>query len=157
MQVTYTYLDYTIVDYGNGEYVIALNTFDTRDNTDMEFSFEIINPLAIVSPSGQFPSQTRSTVVIPSSKFYSVADYNVHLANYAGFVCIVAVILLFLTFFTNQSIWMPVIDFFQLLFALLFVTISMPPNPTYIISKSKILTLSFLPNMFESTLPKAQY
>lgn len=44
MQVTYTYLDYTIVDYGNGEYVIALNTFDTRDNTDMEFSFEIINP-----------------------------------------------------------------------------------------------------------------
>lgn len=30
MQITYTYLDYTIIDYGNGEYVIILNNFDAR-------------------------------------------------------------------------------------------------------------------------------
>jgi hypothetical protein len=35
MQVSYTYMDYTIIDYGNGEYVIALNSFDTRENSDM--------------------------------------------------------------------------------------------------------------------------
>lgn len=42
-------MDYTIVDYGNGEYVIVLNNFDTRVDSDLEFSFEIINPEAIVS------------------------------------------------------------------------------------------------------------
>ena len=70
---------------------------------------------------------------------------------------IVCMALLFLTFFANQSIWMPVVDFFHLLFALLFVSISMPPNPIYAISKAKILTLSFLPNMFSSALKKSQY
>lgn len=72
-------------------------------------------------------------------------------------VAIVVVILLALTFCTNQSIWMPVIDFFHLLFALLFVNMVMPPTPAYAISKAKILILSFLPNMFDNSLPKSQY
>lgn len=70
---------------------------------------------------------------------------------------IVVFILLVLTFFTNQSIWMPVIDLFHLLFALLFINMVLPPTPAYAISKAKILILSFLPNMFTNALPKAQY
>ncbi len=52
---------------------------------------------------------------------------------------------------------MPVIDFFHMLFALLFVTISLPPNPVYALSKTKMLILSFLPNMFSNAYSKAQY
>lgn len=35
--VVYEFVDYTIIDYGNGEYVFVLNNFDTRDDADMEF------------------------------------------------------------------------------------------------------------------------
>lgn len=72
-------------------------------------------------------------------------------------MAIFAVILLFATFYADHSVWMPVIDFFHMIFALLFIDITLPPNAAYAISKSKILTLSFLPNMFSSTFSKAQY
>jgi hypothetical protein len=52
---------------------------------------------------------------------------------------------------------MPIVDLFQMIFALLFITISMPPNPVYTISKAKLLILSFLPNMFTDAYSKAQY
>lgn len=96
-------------------------------------------------------------MIIQSSAYYSVADFNQHIANYCTIVCIVALVLLFLTFYTNQSIWMPVVDYFHLLFALLFVSMTMPPNPIYALSKAKILILSWLPNMFAGAFSKAQY
>lgn len=52
---------------------------------------------------------------------------------------------------------MPIVDYFHMLFALLFVTISIPPNPVYALSKAKLLILSFLPNMFTGSFSKAQY
>jgi hypothetical protein len=79
------------------------------------------------------------------------------MSNYAAFVAIVTLILLVLTFYADHSIWMPIIDFHHMLVVLLFIDISIPPNPAFILSKSKILILSFLPNMFSSALPTAQY
>jgi hypothetical protein len=67
------------------------------------------------------------------------------------------VILLFATFFVDQSIWMPITDFFQMIFALMFINMTLPPNAAYTIAKSKITILSFLPNMFASALPRSQY
>lgn len=123
----------------------------------MEFMLEITNPEAIVSESGQFPEQTRTTLTIQSSAFYSIADFNQNIANYCMVAAVVAVFLLFLTFFASHSIWMPIVDYFHLLFALLFVSITLPPNPIYALSKAQLLTLSFLPNMFTNSLPKPQY
>lgn len=57
-----------------------------------------------------------------------------------------------MTFSTKQSIWMPIIDFYHMLFALLFVNMTLPPNPTYALSKFKLISLNFLPNVFESSL-----
>lgn len=79
------------------------------------------------------------------------------MSNYAALVAIVTLILLILTFYADHSIWMPIIDFHHMLVVLLFIDMSIPPNPAFILSKSKILILSFLPNMFSSTLPTAQY
>lgn len=45
--VTYEFVDYTIIDYGDGEYVFVLNNFDSRDNADMEFEIQILDPEAI--------------------------------------------------------------------------------------------------------------
>ena len=70
------------------------------------------------------------------------------MANYAALVAIICVILLVFTFYIDQSIWIPIVDFYHMLFVLLFIDISIPPNPAYVLSKSKFLILSFLPNMF---------
>lgn len=136
LQNTYTYLDYTIIDYGNGVYEIVLNNFDARSNSDLRFSFQIINPQAIISASGHFPETTRTVIIINSNSIYSLTDYSPHLANYCMIVAIVMVILIVASFWTNQSIWMPIADYFHWLFALLFINITMPPNPTYALSKS---------------------
>lgn len=152
LATTYQYMDYTIVDYGNGRYVFILNNFDARSSQDMEFSFEIINPEAITSESGQFPEKTRSVVVIQSGDYYSLSDYKEGTAIYCGIVAGFCVMLLLLTFTTIQSIWMPIVDFFHYLFILLFINMIMPPNPTYCLSKSIYLTLNFLPNMFSEAL-----
>jgi hypothetical protein len=110
-----------------------------------------------VSSSGQFPQTTRTLLVIQANSVYSINDYSADLANYCTFVSVVVVILLVATFWANHSIWMPIIDFFHLLFALLFINTLMPPNPTYALSKSIITILSFLPNMFVTALSTAQY
>lgn len=130
-EIAYQTVDYTIYDYGNGEYVFQLNNFDTRDDANMEFELEIVDPEAIQSQSGEFPENTRSTVVIETKDFYSQEDYNTSIASYCQAVVIYCVILLVLTFWNNQAIWMPVVDFLQMMFALLFINTILPPNPTY--------------------------
>ena len=71
---------------------------------------------------------------------------------YCGVVAGFCVFLLVASFFTHHSIWIPAIDFFHLLYVLLFINMLMPPNPTYCISKAIYTTLSFLPNMFYNAL-----
>lgn len=123
----------------------------------MQFSFQITDPQAIISPSGQYPQATRTILVIPAHSIYSITDYSADLANYCTFVAVVIVILLLASFWANHSIWMPTIDFFHWLFALLFINMLMPPNPTYALSKSIITIFSFLPNIFANALSSAQY
>lgn len=48
---------------------------------------------------------------------------------------------------------MPSIDFFQMIFALLFINVMLPPNPTYAFGAFKAITLNFLPNVFTDALP----
>ena len=62
-----------------------------------------------------------------------------------------------MTFWNKQSIWMPIIDFYQMLYVLLFVNTTLPPNPTYALGKFKMITLDFLPNVFTSSLPAAVF
>ena len=150
-------MDYTIVDYGNGRYVFILNDFTAGGNTDMEFNFQITDPLSIQSQSGQFPTVTRSAFVIQSSDFYSLDDYNPSIDSYCAFLAIATVFLLFASFFTHHSIWTPAIDFFHLLYLLIFVNILLPPNPAYCLSKAIYTTLSFLPNVFGAALDSPVY
>ena len=72
-------------------------------------------------------------------------------------MAIFCVLLLVLAFPMNHSIWIPTIDFFHLLYALLFINMTLPPNPAYALSKALIPTLNFLPNIFSNALPSAKY
>ena len=68
-----TYVDYTIIDYGNGLYEFVLNDYDASDGSDIEV--QILDPSAIVGPNGQIPETTRSTVETDSDSIYSESDY----------------------------------------------------------------------------------
>lgn len=70
----------------------------------------------------------------------------------------IVVFLLFLFVFgTNQSIWMPALDFYQLLFCLLFVNVVLPPNAAYALAQFRITAFTFIPNMFSSALDALVY
>ncbi len=61
LQTTFSNLDYTIIDYGGGIYAFILNDVDSSGG-NAQYQFQILDPSAIVSPSGQLPTNTRTTV-----------------------------------------------------------------------------------------------
>ena len=52
---------------------------------------------------------------------------------------------------------MPVFDFYQLLFCLLFVNLVLPPNAGYSLAQFRITAFTFLPNMFSNSLSTPLY
>jgi hypothetical protein len=73
------------------------------------------------------------------------------------FVIIISCILLLFTFWTNHSIWMPMFDFMQLMFALFFINVNLPPNVLYAFGQLKDAGFVFLINFFTKSLPDAKY
>jgi len=59
---SYSYMNYIITDYGNGLYEFTLKDYNPSSNAQIEV--QIINPGAIVGPSGQIPSTTRSSFAV---------------------------------------------------------------------------------------------
>lgn len=78
------------------------------------------------------------------------------MVNYCNFIVIFVSILLFMTFWTEHSLWMPIFDYMQMVFVLFFVNIILPPNPTYVLSTFRYSFLSWLPNFFSSAMPRAR-
>lgn len=62
LQSTTSNINYTIIDYGNGEFEIILTGISASADSNAQFQLQIIDPTAIVSESGQYPTQTRSSV-----------------------------------------------------------------------------------------------
>lgn len=71
---SYSYLNYTIYDYGNGLYTFVLNDYNPSSATQLEL--QILNPSAIVSESGSLPDTTRTTITVQTAYLYSADDYH---------------------------------------------------------------------------------
>ncbi len=123
LATTYSNLDYTIIDYGGGVYAFILNNLNAQGGSSPQYQFQILDPSAIVSPSGQLPSNTRSTVIIDATTLYSLTDYNKSFMSYFTFILIMSMILLVFSFWTLNSVWAPMFDFIQLMFAVFLVNV----------------------------------
>lgn len=55
---SFTYLDYTIYDYGNGLYTFVLNNYNPTSGSQVQV--QILDPSAIRTASGQMPQTTRA-------------------------------------------------------------------------------------------------
>jgi hypothetical protein len=156
LQTTFQYLDYTIIDYGDGTYEFILNDYDPSQG-DNQFEFQIMNPELIKSPSGQLPSTTRATIEIDPTTSYSIKDYNKSFTLFNTFVIFVAMLLLLFTFWTDYSVWAPMFDYMQIMMAIFLLNVILPPTPMYALGTFKYSLFSFLPNFFTDSLPTAKY
>jgi hypothetical protein len=131
LATTYSNLDYTIIDYGGGVYGFTLNNVNTQGGGNPQYQFQILDPSAIISPSGQLPTNTRTTVVIDATSIYSLSDYNKSFTSYFTFIIWMSMILLIFSFWTLHSVWAPMFDFLQLMFAVFLVNVELPPTAMY--------------------------
>ena len=155
LATTYQYLDYTIIDYGNGLYTFVLNNYDPSSGSSIEV--QITNPSAIRSASGQMPQTTRSSLQVDTSSLYSLDYYNSSVDGYLYAVAVMAFVLLLFTFGTQQSIWMPMFDLLQLLMSLILVNVVFPPNLLYSIRSCFVSAFTFLPNFFSRSFSQAAF
>lgn len=150
---SFTYLDYTIYDYGNGLYSFVLNNFDPSSGSQVQV--QILDPSAILGPSGQMPQTTRAEFTVDTANLYSLDSYNPGISSYLSFVAIFAFILLLFTFGTHQSIWMPIYDFMQLIMTCVLINVTYPPNLLYSVRSSFASAFTFLPSFFTASFQKA--
>jgi len=152
---TLQYLNYTIIDYGNGLYSFVLNNYNPDSSSQLQI--QITDPTAITGANGQIPQLTRSSFSVDTSNLYTSDTYNPILDSYIYAVVILSFVLLLLTFWTNHSIWMPMYDFMQMIMVLIFVNSNYPPNLLYSVSKSFGSALTFMPNFFSKAFGQAAY
>jgi hypothetical protein len=153
LATTYSNLDYTIIDYGGGVYAFVLNNVNALGGSNAQYQFQILDPSAIVSPSGQLPTTTRTTVVIDATSIYSLSDFNKSFTSYFTFIIWMSMILLIFSFWTLNSVWAPIFDFFQLMFAVFLVNVDLPPTAMYALGIFNLSAFTFLPNFFANSLP----
>lgn len=113
-----------------------------------QYQFQILDPSAIISPSGQLPSNTRSIVEIDSTTIYSLADYNSLFTSYFAFIIWMSMVLLIFSFWTLNSVWAPMFDFIQLILAVFLVNVEIPPTAMYALGIFNLSAFTFLPNFF---------
>jgi len=155
LQTTFQYLDYTIIDHGNGLYNFVLNQYTSSSNSYVQV--QIINPSAITGANGQLPATTRSELLIDSNSLYTLDSYISMIDGFLYAIAIYSFILLIFIFSEEHSIWMPIYDYLQLIMVFIFVNINYPPNLLYSISRLYASAFTFLPNMFKSSYSAAFY
>jgi hypothetical protein len=69
LTTSYQYLNYTIIDEGNGLYSFVLNNYNPNSNAQVEV--QITNPAAITGANGQIPTTTRSSFSVDTTLIYS--------------------------------------------------------------------------------------
>lgn len=65
-----------------------------------------------------------------------------------------SMILLIFSFWTLNSVWAPIFDFFQLMFAVFLVNVDLPPTAMYALAIFNLSSFTFLPNFFTNSLPQ---
>jgi hypothetical protein len=143
---SFSYLNYTIYDYGNGLYSFVLNNYNPSSGSQVQV--QIIDPSAIQTASGQMPQTTRSEFTVDTDNLYSADSYNQGISGYLSIVAIAAFILLLFSFGTHHSVWMPMYDFMQFIIVCIFINVTYPPNLLYAIRSSFASAFTFLPNFF---------
>lgn len=154
--MTFQYLDYTIVDYGNGLYEFTLNNYDPSQGNN-QFELQILDPASIQSLNGQLPDTTRKTIELDSTTSYSIKDYNPIFATINSIIIYLAMILLVFTFWADYNVWAPMFDYMQLMMAVFLINVILPPTPVYALGCFQYALFSFIPNLFTQSLPAAEY
>jgi hypothetical protein len=103
------------------------------------------------------PQNTRSSLTVDTSNLYSLNSYSPGVDGFLMTLAVLAFVLLFFTFGTQQSIWMPMYDFMQGVMVLVLVNATFPPNLLYSIRASFASALTFLPNFFDSSFTTAAF
>jgi hypothetical protein len=68
-----------------------------------------------------------------------------------------SLILLVMTFWAYYTIWSPMFDFMQIMFAISVISVDLPPTPVYAFSMLKNSFFTFLPNFFTNALNQPFY
>ena len=76
---------------------------------------------------------------------------------YSEIVVVLSMIGLLMSFWTLPSIWFPMFDFMQVLFAVFLLNVSLPPTAMLALAEFKNSMFTFLPNFFSSSLPTVFY
>jgi hypothetical protein len=103
------------------------------------------------------PQTTRTTLAIDSTTAFSIKDYNEGFTTFNTAVIFIAIALLVLSFWTDYSVWSPMLDFMQVMMAIFLLNVILPPTPMYALGSFKYSLFSFLPNFFSSKLETPRF